>query len=74
MNQQSLIPKFFQSTFDRYQSLQTDEEKAKFWEIWANENAGISPETLNQHLIEGLRLLSERTNELYLKVKAQQPV
>jgi hypothetical protein len=71
MKIESIVPEFFQAAFQRYSLLETDEEKAKFWDKLTIENADIAPEIIEEQWVKGVLLLSDHVDKLHLKVKAQ---
>lgn len=73
MKIESIIPEFFHAAYQKFSSLKTDEEKAKFWNELAMENADIAPEIIEQQWLKGIHLLSEHLDNLHLKVNAQLP-
>ena len=73
MKEESLIPEPLREAFKNFSSLKSDAEKKTFWIELAKSLKGVSPETLNQLLKEGLSTLSDAVDKLDDKVKKHLP-
>ncbi|TKT91314.1 hypothetical protein [Dyadobacter frigoris] len=73
MKQEPLVPELLQEAFNRFSTLETEEEKAQFWKELAKNSSEISPEILNQLLQNGVLNLSERVKTLHQTVKEKPP-
>jgi len=69
MKQEPLVPELLLEAFNRFSTLETEEEKALFWKELAKNSSEISPEILNQLLQNGVLNLSERVKTLHQTVK-----
>lgn len=73
MKQEPLVPELLLEAFNRFSTLETEEEKALFWKELAKNSSEISPEILNQLLQNGVLNLSERVKTLHQTVKEKTP-
>ncbi|MCF2445104.1 hypothetical protein L0657_14145 [Dyadobacter sp. CY345] len=73
MKQEPQVPELLQEAFNRFSTLETEEEKAEFWKELAKNTSGFSPEILNQLLLDGVLNLSKRVKALHQTVKEKTP-